>query len=357
MSLPFETKKIPDWLEGDGPDKDVVLSSRVRLARNLSGHPFPDQASEETLVDLRDRLLEDLADTDQFNLIGLIMDGQPDRQKRLLGERRLISDELGDRPGAAVLFHPDQDHGMMVNEEDHLRIQAMASGYDLDRAREQARSLETMLAERMEFVRSERWGYLTSCPTNVGTGLRGSVLVQLPGLVLADEIDQIFKAVSNLGLTVRGFYGEGSESMGFYFQISNQVTMGRPVDELLGSLERVTEQVIQRERQARENLLDGPDASSIRDRIWRSVGILSHAREINSQEALQMLSFCRLGILSGELEGIRRTEVDRLLMRVQPAHLEARLGESLDSSDRDRYRAQCLRSTFDQRKRAMNSDE
>lgn len=356
MSLPFDEHVIPGWVHRDGPRKDVVVSSRVRLARNVEGLPFPDQASSDQLKELRRRVAEISLGAEGDSHHEIQLDEIPDRVLNVLIERRLVAEGVARRP-AALHIPEQQDEGVVVNEEDHFRIQALQSGYDLGGARDRARHLEQTLGETFPYARHDRWGFLTSCPTNLGTGLRGSVLVQLPALVLSDQIDQIFKAVANLGLTVRGFYGEGTESQGFFFQISNQVTLGQPVTDLLGSLERVTEQIIRRERESREDLLAGSDATSVRDQIGRAVGILTHAHEVSSREALKLLSFVRFGVVADEVEEIDRRTVDRLLIQIQPAHLEVRLGESLADDERDQYRAQCLRKALSDAHRALNSDE
>jgi len=347
VNLPIDLNDAPAWTSRHGSDKDVVVSSRLRFARNISGVPFPLKAED----DVKERVLERVSETlEEWDLQGpfhfVAMDELDSLEKEVIQERRLGSPELTGEALGGLVFGGDESRGFLVNEEDHFRIQALRSGYALAEVREDAQELESALDREFGFASDDEWGYLTSCPTNLGTGMRGSVLLHVPGLIMRDEISRVLKAVANLGLTVRGYYGEGSESQGFYLQLSNQVTLGRSVENLLESLSRVTERIIEKEREARQNLFEG-ESVEVEDQVHRSFGVLKHARTLGSSEALKCLSRVRLGVDAGLFDGVSLTEIDQLTMTVQPAHLNLSIGERLSSEDRDAYRARVIRKRFE----------
>ncbi len=343
MTIPLDVRESGDWVSQTGPDRDVALSSRVRMARNLSGIPFPERADEtekKRVLDLCRSALLETSTGGEWKTLQL--ETLEELEKKLLNERHLASLDLLEEPRAGLFFRSGETLGIQVNEEDHLRIQSLQPGRRLDEAFEATSRLERGLDQQLPFAFDPEWGYLTSCPTNLGTGLRASVLLHLPALVLRDRFNRVLKAISNLGLTVRGFYGEGTESQGFYFQLSNQITLGQTAEEMKNNLQRVSGQVVEQEREARQRLLDSRGLE-MKDRLWRAFGILRHARSINGTEALQMLSFCRLGAAVGIFPEIELEKLDGLLMRIQPAHLQTSVGESLGSDQRDFYRARMIR--------------
>lgn len=346
MNLPIDLKQAPAWMNRTGSDRDVVVSSRLRFARNIAGVSFPRKAETDVKGRILDRVTEAL---DEWDLDGtfhfVAIEDLEDLEKEVIQERRLGSPELTGEPMGGLVFDGDESRGLLINEEDHFRIQALQSGYALPEVREDAEELESALDREFGFASDDEWGYLTACPTNLGTGMRGSVLLHVPGLILRDEISRVLKAVANLGLTVRGYYGEGSESQGFYLQLSNQVTLGRSVENLLESLSRVTERIIDKERDARRKLFDG-NSVDVEDQVYRSFGVLNQARSVGASEALKCLSLVRLGADAGFFDRIGLAEIDRLTMTVQPAHLNLSIGERLSSKDRDAYRARVLRKRF-----------
>jgi protein arginine kinase len=324
----------------------VVVSSRLRLARNISNRPFPLDAGEESKKDILNgiqHVIDGLEPDRDYHLV--FMNDLNSLQESVIQERRLGSVELTEEPLGGIVFDSTESLGFLVNEEDHFRIQSLQSGYDLQAVHKSAKQLESSLNETYDFAYDDEWGYLTACPTNLGTGMRASVLLHLPGLIMQEEIQQVLKAVANLGLTVRGYYGEGTESQGFYLQLSNQVTLGRSTKDLIDSLRRVTERLIDKEREARHELFEHSGVE-MEDKVWRAYGTLRNARKIGSGEALRSLSLLRLGIDAGQFSEITMPRIDQLTMRIQPGHLNLSIGERLSSDDRDTYRARVLRKTI-----------
>ncbi len=358
MEGKINMRRLPSWMEGEDAERAVVVSSRVRFARNLVEYPFTDRASRAVCEDIRkeiNRAMEDFQADKNWQQIKLEETNR--LQKEVLSERRLISEELKDREGGGLYFTANESKALMINEEDHLRLQVIKPGACLEQAFKEAREIERYLDENLDFAFDEQWGYLTACPTNLGTGLRASSLLHLPALVLTQKINRVFNAISNLGLTVRGFYGEGSRSQGFYFQLSNQVTLGRSAEELYKSLQRVVTKVIEQEKKAREKLFSS-NSLELEDRIGRSYGILAHARQVGAEEALQLLSFCRLGVEAGFLPpGIGIKELDGLLFLTQPAHLASSVGEKLSKKERNYYRAQKIRNRLYNSEQLKNARE
>ncbi len=332
------------WLLGEGPHSDLVLSTRIRLARNLRDVPFTHRAREEQLQGV----LASVADAAQRSSAfhdGLLlrMNECTPIERQVLVERHLVSHELGDgaRP-RGILVAPDQRLSLMINEEDHLRLQTLTPGFQLAEAWALADAADDELEPALEFAYSDEIGYLTSCPTNAGTGLRASVLIHLPALVLLEEIQRVLKSVMQVGLNVRGLYGEHSEVMGNLFQISNQTTLGRSERDSIESLERVTRQIIETEERARERMLR--DARiQIEDKVWRAFGTLRYCRSIHAREVINLCSAVRLGVAMG-LPGLcpLRT-LNELLVLTQPAHLQRIHGGELSPADRNIVRADLVR--------------
>jgi len=333
------------WLDATGPYSDVIVSSRVRLARNLRGVPFPhhnaradeDQVVEEVLNAAQSSPL--LAQGTYFDVGAL-----PPEDRQLLVERHLISPALALRGGrGGVLVGPDERVSVMTNEEDHLRLQALIAGLGPEAAWAFVNQADTELSGALDIAFDEAFGYLTACPTNVGTGLRASILIHLPGLVLVQSVEQVLRGINQVGLTVRGFYGEGTEVVGSLFQISNQVTLGKSEPEILETLERVVRQIIDYEYDARQSLVRDAQAQ-IEDKIWRAYGILSHAHVLSGHEFMNLASAVRLGVGLGVLKRPATHLLNELMVLVQPSHIQRLAGDQLDSDERDLRRADLVRA-------------
>jgi len=340
-------RDVTMWMSADGPQATTVLSSRVRVARNLSGLPFPHRAGDDDLHDVLQQAEDALRSIDPNGAdfpFSIAMENLGAVDRQFLLERHLISRELaGNGQGRAVKVGMGQTLSLMVNEEDHLRIQSIHSGLALASAWQETLSLDRKLEGQLPFAFEEKWGYLTACPTNAGTGLRGSVLVHLPGLVLTKQIHKVLQGISQVGLSVRGLYGEGSEVMGNFFQVSNQTSMGRSEEDIVENLDRVVRQLIEREEKAQQVLLK--DARpQVEDKIWRAYGILRHCRSVSSQEVLALASAVRLGVSSGVLSEVSPAALNRLLVLTQPGHLQLGAGRSMDALERDVRRAEVARA-------------
>jgi len=337
-------KRTASWLNGSGDLSALVVSSRVRLARNLPSARFAHLSAADERNGIIDAVVaasrKDLSDQplSYFDACDL----EPS-QRALLVERHLISPALekGDGP-RGVLVNEQEDLSVMINEEDHLRIQVMQSGFQVDEAWAIARRSENRLAEDLSFAFSDKWGYLTACPSNTGTGMRASILIHLPGLVLTQEMEGVVRGVTQMGFVVRGLYGEGSDVSGNLFQVSNQVTLGRSEVEILEALDKVVQQLVQCEQNARGTLL-GDIRSQIEDKVWRAFGILSHARLLSSQGFMNLSSAVRLGIGLELFDGIEVGTLNELMVRTKPFHLQNQAGRPLDSPERDRVRADMAR--------------
>ena len=333
-----------DWTDGKGPHSGIAVSTRVRLARNLASRRFPthpDQSDRREVLEEIRSAITSLPDGDKY--VWCELDERLPLERRLLMERHLISRELADGNGPrAVAVNPSESLAIMINEEDHLRMQCLMSGLSVHEAYERVNRLDDQLSERLEFAYSDVYGYLTSCPTNVGTGLRVSVMLHLPALVMTRHIERVFRAVYEMRMAVRGFYGEGTEAFGELYQISNQITCGRQEMDIIDDMEAVISAIIQYEEKARAELASS-ERSQLEDRVWRSWGLLQNARMMSSEEAMRHLSSLRLGIAMGVFDNIDMPELERLFLFTQPAHLQRMEGRELESSDRDVARAQFLR--------------
>ncbi len=340
------------WLRGNGPEADVVLSTRVRLARNLQGFPFAVRADREERGRILDRALAALEASDVLPVPTLWrMDEIEATDRNLLLERHLVSRELigppdGQAPPAAALVLADVDVlGAMVNEEDHLRLQTLRSGFQLEEAWRVVDQLDEEIGQRLPYAFHHEFGFLTSCPTNVGTGLRASVLIHLPALVLTKQISKVLQGIGQIGLTFRGLFGEGSEVVGNFFQISNQTTLGKTEEDLIDHLQKIVGQVIQYEKQARAVLLrEAP--SVLEDKVWRAYGILRHARSLAFDEMMNLLSGVRLGITLKLLRTPRVETLNKIMIYGQTAHLESAARRRLDEADADTFRASFVREAL-----------
>lgn len=347
----FETA-LTDWMKADGPDSDIVISSRVRIARNMSGYPFPMLATKSQSQEVLEKVAQvlqadELAEFGPLEWIPLTE--LNDLEKKVLVEKHLISPNLANESqNGAVLLNEKETVSIMVNEEDHLRIQVLESGLQIKEAWAIANRVDDIIEKSLEYAFDEKRGFLTSCPTNVGTGIRASVMIHLPALVMTQQINRILQAITQVGLAVRGIYGEGSEAIGNLFQISNQITLGQSEDEILDNLYSVVRQIIEHERTARQ-LLATESRSRLQDRVCRSYGILTNAVIIDSKEAAQRLSDVRLGADMGIIKNVPIEAMNELLVMTQPGFLQQHTGEKLSADDRDIRRADLIRSRLAQR--------
>ena len=351
------------WLDASGEHAGVVLSTRIRLARNLQGHAFGPRAR----VNDREAVLEQTRRAmDKVELLtGSTLLALPDldhRSRGMLLERRLASRELlgdvkvGPSRATAVLLAAQDPLSVMVNEEDHLRLQGLVSGLRLKEAWDQVDRLDEELGQELPFAYHHEFGFLTSCPTNVGSGLRASVLVHLPGLVLTKEIGKVLQGLGQVGLTFRGLYGEGSEVVGNFFQLSNQTTLGKSEEELVEHLDKIVRQVIQYEDQARQVLLrDAPQVTE--DKIWRAYGLLQYARSLSFDELMNLLSGIRLGVGLKLLPELRVYTLNKLMIFTQTAHLEQAAGRDLSPGECDAHRAAYVRSVLSKEGPATPEEE
>lgn len=329
----------------DHDSEEIAISSRIRLARNVKNFPFPNRAKPAQRADVQDYLLEALRKQPAFTEGWTARNEEiPDQDRMLLFERSLISREHAESErGSAVGVSRDEQDVVMINEEDHLRLQVVRSGLSLDEAWEEMVSLDEALEQEVDYAFSETLGYLTCCPSNTGTGIRAGVMMHLPGLALMEEIRPVMRGLSKMGLAVRGPGGEGSEADGFLYQISNQITLGYSEAEILEGLTRVVRDLVDHERHARERLAQSRP-NGLRDKVGRAVGILQHAWELNSKEALELLSLLRLGLAMELYELETPHVVEQLLVEVRPAHLQRLAGRALSPEGRDRFRAEWVRS-------------
>jgi len=339
-----------EWLRGTGTDADIIISSRVRLARNVAGYPFLSRLSPDQRLELVELLRDGLAaclEPGEHQYLGLEQLSELDRA--FLVERHLISREHAEAEGPrAVSFSRDEVLSVMTLEEDHVRMQVIRSGEELVGAWKALDALDSRLAEEVEYAFSGRLGYLTACPTNVGTGMRASVMLHLPAVVMTGEMKKVFRAVLKIDLAVRGLYGEGTQATGDFYQISNQVTLGVSEAELLERLSSVGPQIVLYERRAREALLR-QSRVSFEDRVWRAYGLLANARKMSSEEALQVLSAVRLGVHTDILKGLPIETVNRIFLLVQPAHLQKLHKAELSGEERSVARAALIRKELDHR--------
>lgn len=333
--------------QGTKKGSPVVLSTRVRLARNLVGIPFPERASSAQRSDVMTKCAEQIADLPEMKK-GAFFDiaDLTDLEKQVLVERHLISRELCEaESGSGVFINKDQTCSVMINEEDHLRIQILKTGFNLRSVWKQIDRFDTKLESGLDVAFSNEFGYLTACPTNLGTALRASVMMHLPGLVISEHMDKVIRAVNQLGITVRGLFGEGSDATGHVFQISNQQTLGESEEAIMSRLGSVFKTIIDHEINARFKYLE-ENRARLLDQIGRAFGILQNAHVLNSNEAMNLLSLMRLAVDFEMLPEANRTDVDRLFIECQPGHIQHAAGEGIEPDARDLSRADKLREEF-----------
>ena len=347
MTLNDLIQDTGEWLRGKGPHGEIVMSSRIRLARNLKDAPFPQWGAKPDRAKILSRV-EEAVRASNFLKGSMILPlkSLPELDRLFLVERHLISREHATGSNEkAVVVSGQEIIALMVNEEDHLRLQVLQSGFNLQEAWAVLDRVDEELEGKLAYAFLPEWGYLTACPTNVGTGMRASCMLHLPCLVMTKQIDRVLHAITKLGLTTRGLYGEGTEATGNFFQISNQVSLGVSEEEILDNLERLIKQVIDQEEAARKALTT-QSRDALEDRIWRAYGTLRSAHLITSNETVELLSLVRLGVDLGVIPTLDRGIVNRLFIQTQPAHLQKLEGRALTASERDSRRAKLLRDSL-----------
>ncbi|MCK4658960.1 MAG: protein arginine kinase [Phycisphaerae bacterium] len=343
------TRQTGEWLRGEGPMSEVVISSRIRLARNLKGYPFLSRADQSQ----QRKLYRELSECITASPIGkdiFIADFEElsELDRQVLVERHLISRQHAHGEGArGVAVSGSERQALMVNEEDHLRIQVLRSGLRLEALWEEIRDIDLSLEKQIEYAYDQRYGYLTACPTNVGTGLRVSVMLHLPALKLVKEIDRVFRAAHDMKLAVRGIYGEGTDAVGDFYQVSNQVTLGRTEEEIIDEFGKtIIPKMVEYELKVREAMArERP--YQLDDKIWRAYGILKNARAMSSEEALFLLSHIRMGVAMGRFKHVDVQTINELLLQTQPAHLQKIHQEKLSGEQRSIKRAKLLRARLE----------
>lgn len=344
MDIESLTHTSGEWLRATGPESDIVMSSRIRLARNLAQFPFPNRAEDSVRSEVEEILhaqIDRLSEVRRLSYIPVSTLEPLDRQ--MLVERQLISREHSENRGRRGVGISDEENvSLMVNEEDHLRMQVLHSGFALDECWAEIDRLDDAIESEVSYAFSERLGYLTACPTNCGTGIRVSVLLHLPALVITKEIQKVFQALQKIGLAVRGLYGEGSQAMGDFYQISNQVTLGKSEAQLIKTIQDVVPNILSYERRVRSALVK-ENRRGLHDQVSRAYGILRNAQTISSEETMHLLSSVRMGINLGLIDDLEIPTVNELFIHTQPAHLQKIRHEKLESAERNVARAAYIR--------------
>jgi protein arginine kinase len=345
MKLADLTTRAGEWLRGSGPMSDIVISSRMRLARNLAGYRFLTRMSRAQRQQVEHKVRDTiLAAQLAPQTLYVDLDTAPEIDRNLLVERHLISKQHATGDGArGVAIGENETISIMVNEEDHLRIQVLRSGLQLEEAWEQINGIDDVLESRLDFAFHSRFGYLTACPTNVGTGIRVSVMLHLPALKLTGEIEKVFRAAKDMRLAVRGLYGEGTEATGDFYQISNQTTLGKTEEDIISDFKHhVIPKIIDYEHHARKTLVNDR-TTALDDKVFRALGLLRTARLISSEETLFLLSHVRMGVHLSRLKEIDLRTINELFLLTQPSHLAKILGRKLEGDQRRAARAEFIR--------------
>lgn len=344
MDIDSLSKTAPEWLRGTGPEAEIVVSSRIRLARNLAQFPFLSRADDSTRTELEHLLRDKVTNLSlgpQLEYVDVRKLSDLDRQ--FLVERQLISKELAEGEGArGVAFDRGQSVSVMINEEDHLRMQVIRSGFSLEECWTDIDRLDDAVEEEVTYAFSEELGYLTACPTNVGSGIRVSVMLHLPALHMSKEIQKVLGALQKISLAVRGLYGEGTQASGQFFQVSNQITLGKSESQIMEDLREVVPSIIAYEHRVRDEMLKD-NRARLHDQISRAFGILQSAQTISSEETMDLLSSLRLGVSLGMIDDLDLLAVNELFIHTQPAHLQKVRGEHLGPVERNAARAAYLR--------------
>ncbi|SCZ05692.1 protein arginine kinase [Alkaliphilus peptidifermentans] len=334
------------WLNEAGPEADIVISSRIRVARNLDGFPFPHMLNEEVGKDIMNKVYSAVIEGNEtlINNFELVEMKHVDKVNRLnYVEKHIISPAMArNTTTGSLLINEDESIAILINEEDHIRIQCLLPGFQLENSWNLADKIDDLIEEKIKYAFDENLGYLTSCPTNLGTGIRASIMMHLPALNITGHINSILHASSQIGIAVRGIYGEGSEFLGNIFQVSNQVTLGITEEEILKNLTNVGMQIIQKERFIRASLLKEKKID-IEDKVYRSFGILKNARRINLTEAMKLISDVKLGVVLGLIEEASLEKLNQLMAMIQLGFLQKHYKAELTEEDRDIKRAEIIR--------------
>ncbi len=350
MKLSDLTNHAGEWLRGSGPMSEIVISSRIRLARNISTYPFLTRCSRQQRQSLEARVRDTILEARLApRMLYVDIDAAPEIDRQLLVERHLISKQHAGAEGArGVAIGENESLSIMINEEDHLRIQVLRSGLQLDEAWEQINALDDRLGAGLHWSFHPRFGHLTACPTNVGTGIRVSVMLHLPALKLTGEIEKVFRAAKDMRLAVRGLYGEGTEATGDFYQVSNQTTLGKSEEEIISDFKHlVIPRIIDYEHHARRTLLNDR-TTALDDKVHRAMGLLKNARLMASEETLFLLSHLRMGINLGRVKNIDINKINELFLLTQPAHLQKIQGRKLEGDLRRAARADFIRQKLNE---------
>lgn len=337
------------WYIDPGPESDVIISSRIRLARDLAEYPFPHKMdhkqAEQAAAEIEDAFFSSNSSM-HAHYLSVNLEELSEEDRLALAEKHLISDQLA-RNGRdhRLIISKDEAIAMMINEEDHIRIQSMQAGLALEAAYQSAAELSLLLEQKLLLAYSEDYGFLTACPTNTGTGMRASVMAHLPGMSMAGSLRNIVESLSKLGFAVRGYFGEGSKSQGHIYQISNQLTLGFSEEDLISDLKRIVQQLIEQERQIRRELYKHR-AAALEDKIMRSFGLLQQARIMSGEEAMNLLSDVRLGLALELIRGISTEDINRLYAILGPAGIQKINGRPMSADERDQSRATIIRKTM-----------
>ena len=346
MTFESIVHSIPEWLTAEGPEKEIVISSRARLARNVRGVRFAHRANDDALGEIVETVVGSAPKAGFSDSIFFQNETLTENQRQVFIERHLISNALAAKTlHRGVLVGEGENRSILVNEEDHLRIQSFQSGFNPQAALESVSEIDDRLSKAIEFSFSSEYGYLTACPTNMGTGLRVSVLIHLPALVFTGEIQRVIRSAGQLGLNVRGYFGEGSEVVGNIFQISNQRSLGLNERSIVESLREVVVKIIDYEKQAAATLMK-ESKQVAEDKVWRSLGMLKTARLLSTREFMNMGSAIRFGILMNLIDPSYLPVLNTLMVTLQPAHLQEQNGDGTDAGSRDARRADIVRAQF-----------
>jgi protein arginine kinase len=345
MTIDELTRNRSAWLRADMPMADIVISSRIRLARNVAGFPFLAKADNVQRREIY-RLLRDSVDrarvADDLTFVDLETADEIDRQ--VLVERHLISKQHAESEGSrAVAFSPEETVSLMINEEDHLRMQVLRSGLQMDECWDVISRIDNTIEQHIDFAFHTRFGYLTACPTNVGTGIRVSAMLHLPALKLTGEMERAFRAAKDMHLAIRGLHGEGTEATGDLYQISNQTTLGKSEEEIISEFKHlIIPKLVEYEKRARQSL-QRERVVALDDKVWRAYGLLIHARTVSTEESLFLLSHVRMGVSLGRIDSLKLETLNDLFLMIQPAHLQKLAGKKLTGEERSIARADLIR--------------
>lgn len=347
MKLEELLGRTTSWLQRE-EKSSIVVSTRIRLARNLTGWPFPAWAGEDESDKVWQRLQPVLANLKSLDdCLSMGMGDIPKLEKSMLVERHLISREHADKGrGSGMVISADETVSIMVNEEDHLRIQLIQPGRNLERAWQRIDALDSEIEGEVDYAFSPRIGYLTSCPSNVGTGMRASAMLHLPALALLEEVNPVVKGLNKIGMAVRGIGGEGTEATGHFYQVSNQITLGGSEKQIVTDLDEIIQELVVHEANARQRLME-KDEPMARNHVGRAIGVLQNAWILTSKEAMELLSAIRLGAEMNLFDGLNSLQVDELMLVTGPAHLQRLEGKRLKARDRDVMRAAFVRSKLE----------